>query len=114
MGRASAERLDSIAGVPTLELDDAVGELKIIDQTLLPNEIVVERLRTREEARRAIERLEVRGAPAIGVAAAMALYLDARRWLEEHPAAGAEDLWERLVETRAYLDSARPTAVNLS
>ncbi len=108
------ERRESIAGIPTLELDDAAGEVVIIDQTRLPGEVVLEHLRTREEAFRAIQRLEVRGAPAIGVFAAMALYLDARHWLEAHPTAASEDVWERLLETRAYLDSSRPTAVNLS
>ncbi len=114
MADTVTERRESIAGVPTLELDDAMGEVVIIDQTLLPGEVVLEHLRTREEARRAIQRLEVRGAPALGVFAAMALYLDARHWLEAHPTAASEDVWERLLETRAYLDSSRPTAVNLS
>ena len=101
MAETVIERRESIAGVPTLELNNTAGEIVIIDQTLLPGEVVLEHLRTREEAYRAIQRLEVRGAPAIGVFAAMALYLDARHWLEAHPTAASEDVWERLLETRA-------------
>lgn len=108
------ELRESIAGVPTLELLENEGAIAIIDQTLLPARVEVERISRREDAWRAIQRLEVRGAPAIGVFAAMALYVDARHWLEAHPAALSEDLWARLVETRSYLDSSRPTAVNLS
>lgn len=103
----------------TVALDDETSELVIIDQTLLPGQVVLERLHTREEAYRAIKRLEVRGAPAIGVSAAIACYLDAKA-----AAAGKVDKlapttsWEsfsaRLDETCAYLDSSRPTAVNLS
>lgn len=124
------EDLESIAGVPTVALDERAGACVIIDQTLLPNRVVLEHLDTREQLYRAIDRLEVRGAPAIGVAAAIGMYIDAYHWMQELESlaimSGADadwafayepnvnDLLARLDETRAYLDSARPTAVNLS
>lgn len=124
------EDLESIAGVPTVALDGAAGACVIIDQTLLPNKVVLEHLDTREQLYRAIDRLEVRGAPAIGVAAAIGMYIDAYHWMQDLESlaimSGADaewafayepnvhDLLAHIDETRAYLDSARPTAVNLS
>jgi methylthioribose-1-phosphate isomerase len=103
----------NVLDIDTVALDDEDGSLVIIDQTKLPGSIELEHLHTREEAWRAIKRLEVRGAPAIGVAAAIATYLDARASFD----AGARD-WDQLLarvdETCDYLDSSRPTAVNLS
>ena len=103
----------SVHDIDTVALDDADAALVIIDQTRLPGELVLERLHAREEAWRAIKRLEVRGAPAIGVSAGIAFYLDARATFE----GGVTD-WpsfsKRLDDTHAYLDSSRPTAVNLS
>lgn len=111
--------LASIHDIDTVALDDEASRLVIIDQTRLPNEVVLERLATREEAFRAIQRLEVRGAPAIGVSAAMAFYLDAKAAAAgEVEGLAAPATWEelnaRLSDTHAYLDSSRPTAVNLS
>ena len=109
----------SITEVDTVALDDDNSTLVLIDQTRLPNEIVLECLVTREEAWRAIKRLEVRGAPAIGVMAAIACYLDAKRAFSgEIDGLPATTDWDsfsaRLSDTCAYLDSSRPTAVNLS
>ena len=55
------------------------GRLLVIEQTLLPREERLVELGTPEEVSDAIYRLAVRGAPAIGVAAAYGLYLSARR-----------------------------------
>lgn len=77
--------------------DDAVV---ILDQRRLPEEEVERRLASAKEVAEAIRALAVRGAPAIGVAAAYALALAARRG-------------EDLDEARALLSSSRPTAVNL-
>ncbi len=94
----------------TVALDDKEHSLVIIDQTKLPNEEVILHLKTQEEIYDAIRSLQVRGAPAIGVAGAYGIYLAARE-IEalEHPAFLAA-----FKKAAAYLDSARPTAVNLS
>src|SRR5512137_1723353 len=83
--------------------DDARDEVLLLDQRLLPGEEAWLALRTAEEVADAIRTLAVRGAPAIGVAAAYGLAVEARR------GAGAE----RLRAAAALLAGARPTAVNL-
>jgi methylthioribose-1-phosphate isomerase len=111
----SIHDIDTVA----LEGTEDAPELVIIDQTLLPGEVALERLSTREEAWRAIKRLEVRGAPAIGVSAAIASYVDAARahaGLVEGLSAPADApaMLARVAETCDYLGGARPTAVNLT
>ncbi len=86
------------------------GRLIILDQTRLPSEEVYEELQTKEAVWDAIYKLKVRGAPAIGVAAAYGLCVAVR-------GCGEDDLTgfsQCLREAAAYLASARPTAVNLS
>ena len=89
-------------------LNGAKDALVILDQTLLPNETKWIELRTTDEIVDAIRRLAVRGAPAIGIAAAYAYYLSARR------AVNAGDRYAYLEKEKALLNSARPTAVNLA
>ena len=84
--------------------------LELIDQTLLPGELVIKKCRTAGEVHEAIRRLVVRGAPAIGVAAAYGVLLAARE-ARNGPAA---ELRNKAREAAAYLETARPTAVNLS
>ena len=68
----------------TVSPDDADSALVLLDQTELPNRVVYLRLHTTEEIREAICSLRVRGAPAIGVAAACGLYLAAKQAAEAH------------------------------
>jgi len=93
----------------TLRLDDEKGELIILDQTMLPNEITYLRLSKTEEIWEAIKTLRVRGAPAIGIAAAYGVYLAVRN---AQPST-MEDALRIFMEARAYLATSRPTAVNL-
>jgi len=83
--------------------------LEIIDQTRLPGELVYLQLHTLEEVVEAIKNLRVRGAPAIGIAAAFGLYLGIR----ESRAATREAFLQELEEKIQLLTSTRPTAVNL-
>ncbi|SMC00058.1 methylthioribose-1-phosphate isomerase [Thermanaeromonas toyohensis ToBE] len=85
------------------------GELEIIDQTRLPEELVFIRPRTVEEVWKAIRELKVRGAPALGIAAAFGLYLA----IKDFQAKGEEELCAQLKKAADYLASSRPTAVNL-
>jgi len=83
-------------GLPrTLWWDDGAGVLRMIDQMRLPGEVSVLTCATIEEVGEAIRRLQVRGAPAIGVAAAYGLALGARE------AAAADDPHARLREIAA-------------
>jgi len=95
-------------GVPTLRFED--GELYLLDQTRLPVEVVEERQASVEQVFESIKLLKVRGAPAIGIAAAYGL-LVAVRSDRDGPLA---DYLGRLEKSAAYLESSRPTAVNLS
>lgn len=81
--------------------------LRLLDQTLLPREEVWLECRTPEDVAGAIRRLSVRGAPAIGVAAAYGLVLGV---LYAPPGKGLDVHFEEVVE---LLGSTRPTAVNL-
>ena len=63
--------------IDTVKLSDAGDALVIIDQTLLPNEVRYLSLTATEDIWEAIRALRVRGAPAIGVAAAFGAYLAA-------------------------------------
>ena len=82
----------------------------IIDQTLLPGRTELIRLKTAEEIWNAIYLLQVRGAPAIGVCAAFGIYLLAKSCKEEN----YDRFLAEFRKNKEYLDSSRPTAVNLS
>lgn len=75
------------------------NKLLILDQTKLPNEEIYIEMKSIEDCYNAIKLLEVRGAPAIGIFAGYALALF-----------HGNDIYE----TKKYLDSSRPTAVNLT
>uniref|UniRef100_I5ATI0 Methylthioribose-1-phosphate isomerase n=1 Tax=Eubacterium cellulosolvens (strain ATCC 43171 / JCM 9499 / 6) TaxID=633697 RepID=I5ATI0_EUBC6 len=102
----------SIMDIDTVSLDDENSQIVIIDQTLLPYETKTIRLTSQKQIWEAIYKLQVRGAPAIGVCAGFGLYLAAKEI-----AAGTQDydeFYEAFVKAKDYLDSSRPTAVNLS
>lgn len=83
---------------------------RIIDQTLLPSELAYKDITTIEVMFEAIRQLRVRGAPAIGIAAAFGLYLGIRGLADDI----SSDRFMAELKARAeYLASSRPTAVNL-
>lgn len=94
----------------TVALDDDNSALVIIDQTKLPGETRLISLHTGKEIWDAIYLLKVRGAPAIGVAAAFGMYLLAKQIKEQD----FELFYQAFLQQKEYLNSARPTAVNLS
>ena len=81
----------------------------MLDQTRLPGERVDRRCVTTAELCTAIRELAIRGAPAIGIAAAMGMAQAARRSRAET----AADLRAELARARAELAASRPTAINL-
>jgi methylthioribose-1-phosphate isomerase len=100
-----------LSGAPwfAVELDPATGEVVMLDQRLLPGEVVYRRYAEPDEVAEAIRSMVVRGAPAIGIAAAYGLVLqarkergDARAFLLANGVAGR------------FLNATRPTAVNLA
>jgi methylthioribose-1-phosphate isomerase len=87
----------------------ADGHLVLIDQTRLPLELVEVECRDVEAVWEAIQRLRVRGAPAIGIAAAYGTVLGLQPAIDDD----ARSLAARIDKVTAYLASSRPTAVNL-
>jgi methylthioribose-1-phosphate isomerase len=85
------------------------GRLELLDQTRLPSETVMLEIEDLERVRDAICRLAVRGAPAIGVAAAFGLWLGIRRSPDDPAAFDAA-----FAAAKQRLVSARPTAANLA
>ena len=102
-------------GLPrALWWDDAAGALRLLDQTLLPGRCEVISCATVDAVADAIRALRVRGAPAIGVAAAYGLALAARALVAAEPALAAGAALARLRAVSARLRDTRPTAVNLA
>ena len=87
------------------------GKMLILDQTRLPGEEIYIEMRTKEDVYEAIYKLRVRGAPAIGVAAAYGLFVAVRDIPET---ADMAMFRETLHGAQEYLAGARPTAVNLA
>src|SRR4030065_2538094 len=86
------------------------GHLRLIDQTLLPVEFAEIECRDVETVVEAIQTLRVRGAPAIGIAAAYAVCLG----LQTVAADDERALFSRLDDVIDYVGSSRPTAGNLT
>ncbi|MFA5780142.1 MAG: S-methyl-5-thioribose-1-phosphate isomerase [Elusimicrobiota bacterium] len=93
--------------VKTLYLKKKV--LKVLDQRLLPSEIIYIVCRNHKDVYCCIKDMAVRGAPAIGVTAGYGMYLAA----VEKKISNISDLKKHLQTAGKYLVSARPTAVNL-
>jgi methylthioribose-1-phosphate isomerase len=94
--------------VKTIEYID--GVVRMIDQTRLPNEKVFVDCKTVEDVGHAIKTMVIRGAPAIGVAAAMGVSLAA----DAIDAPDFDTFYEELETKCAALGKSRPTAVNLA
>ena len=101
--------MDKMQG-ETVRLDRESNRLLIVDQTCLPNEKVVLELQTLDEMVVAIQTLQVRGAPAIGVAAALGLSVLAGESRET----SAEKFKAEFLKNADAIKRARPTAVNLA
>ncbi|MDP2718133.1 MAG: S-methyl-5-thioribose-1-phosphate isomerase, partial [Candidatus Micrarchaeota archaeon] len=83
--------------------------LELIDQTLLPGKTLYLKCRTAEDVWKAIRTMKVRGAPAIGVAAAFGVYLGVMR----SQVRDIRQFKSEFAKMAGYIASARPTARNL-
>src|SRR5206468_11962503 len=90
-------------------LHDALPIFRIIDQRALPEAEITRDLESAEAVAEAIRTLQVRGAPLIGIAAAMGLVAA----LREHRTAPRAAFLARAAQVSDLLANARPTAVNL-
>src|SRR5436305_6760390 len=93
--------------LPTIDWQD--DEIVMIDQRKLPAEEVYVRCKTAAEVARAIKTMVIRGAPAIGVAAAMGIALGARKSM----ATGTQKFAAEFHKLCELMAATRPTAVNL-
>jgi methylthioribose-1-phosphate isomerase len=91
--------------------DQLNGKLKIIDQTRLPEKLLYLELDDIDDIYNAIKRLSVRGAPAIGCAAALGLAAAAQNLSDKLT---PNEFNNRVKELATLLNSSRPTAVNLA
>ncbi|WP_226679017.1 S-methyl-5-thioribose-1-phosphate isomerase [Mesobacillus jeotgali] len=98
-----------VDAIQSVRLDDERDMLVLLDQTLLPNEKKFLELKELKDIWDAIYFLKVRGAPAIGIAAAYGVYLGTKK----SEADSYEELYEDFKKAKDYLASSRPTAVNL-
>jgi methylthioribose-1-phosphate isomerase len=86
------------------------NQVQMIDQRLLPGELVIASFATVEEVARSIREMYVRGAPAIGATGAYGMVVAA----QTSAATNLRELLTDLSDAKRLLDAARPTAVNLS
>jgi methylthioribose-1-phosphate isomerase len=93
-----------------ISLSNDRSKVVIIDQTQLPNRLIYVEVDELEDCWKAIQTLQVRGAPAIGIFAGYALYVLSRKY-QDLP---YEAFRERFNKDADYLNTSRPTAVNLS
>ena len=101
--------LTQVTHIDNVRLSDDGRAVRILDQSLLPNETIYLELQTPEALYEAIATLRVRGAPAIGIFAGYALYVLAL----QTKATSYADFLAECQKNRDYLNSSRPTAVNL-
>ena len=104
------KEMESIAIVDNVKLNDDETKIIILNQVLLPNIIEYKEINNLEDAYQAIKKLEIRGAPAIGIFAGYAMYILS---LKDEDL-DFENFYKNFKANKEYLNSSRPTAVNLS
>ncbi len=101
--------IKTIEWIPDAPPSLVPGRIRMVDQTRLPNELVYLETRDLREVWTAIKTLQVRGAPAIGIAAAMGVAAAA----QAARASDGRELAAAAARAADYLATSRPTAVNL-
>ena len=101
--------MKNITDLKTVRLSDDQNAVVILDQTRLPAEECYLELTSAEDIWDAIYKLKVRGAPAIGVAAAYGIYVCSR----QIEAGSFDEFYTAFRQVKEYLAGSRPTAVNL-
>lgn len=102
--------IEKVIHIDNVRLSDDCDSVIIIDQTKLPNKEEYIELKTAEDIFEAIYELKVRGAPAIGICAGYGLFVLAKNVKTKNEA----EFLDKVRDFRDYLNSSRPTAVNLS
>lgn len=105
---SSSEKL--LSSIPKALYFDDEDRFFILDQTKLPTDEVIEEQKSVEQVYDSIYQLKVRGAPAIGIAGAYGLVISLKNSLD----LDLENFLKMIYKNAEYLNSSRPTAVNLS
>lgn len=96
--------------MPVTTIEWSSGKIRMIDQTRLPGELVHLEIDDLDVLAEAIKSLRIRGAPAIGIAAAFGMVIGTQNFEGNDPST----FLEKVKETAEFLNATRPTAVNLS
>ncbi len=99
-----------LSQIPKAIYFDEEDRFFILDQTKLPIEEIIEEQKSLEQVYDSIYKLKVRGAPAIGIAGAYGLVIS----LKEYLGLPLDEFVKKVEQNAKYLNSSRPTAVNLS
>jgi methylthioribose-1-phosphate isomerase len=103
------DKIKEVTHIDNIKLSDDKECVIIIDQTRLPNHLEYITIETPKQLFDAIFELKVRGAPAIGISAAYGICCIAKKI----KASNYEDFFDEFHKQKVYIDSSRPTAVNL-
>ncbi|WP_455628854.1 S-methyl-5-thioribose-1-phosphate isomerase [Parabacteroides chinchillae] len=101
--------IKELADLKTVCLNETKDAVVILDQTLLPEKEIYVSLFTEQDIWDAIFKLKVRGAPAIGIAAAYGIYICSSKI----KTSSFEQFYNEFCRIKVFLSGARPTAVNL-
>ena len=104
------DQITQVTHIDNVKLTEDKKAVVFIDQTQLPNRTVYLTADTDEDCFDAILKLKVRGAPCIGIFAGYAMYVLCQKYQDKPYAEFAAEYKRQ----SAYLNSSRPTAVNLS
>ena len=104
------KEIQSVAITDNIKLNEDETKIIIINQVKLPNVIEYKTIDNLEDAYQAIKKLEIRGAPAIGIFAGYTMYILSLKDIN----LDFEAFYNNFKKNKEYLNSSRPTAVNLS
>ena len=104
------DEITKVTHIDNVKLTEDGKAVVLIDQTQLPNRMVYLTVDTEEDCYEAILKLRVRGAPCIGIFAGYAMYVLCQKYADKPYDAFAAEFHRQA----QYLNSSRPTAVNLS
>lgn len=104
------KEMASVAITDNIKLNEDETKIIIIDQVKLPNVLEYITIDNLEDAYQAIKKLQVRGAPAIGIFAGYTMYILSLKDVN----LDFESFYANFKKNKEYLNSSRPTAVNLS
>lgn len=104
------KQINDVIHIDNIKLSEDEKEVIIINQTKLPNKTDYISIGNPKDLFDAIFFLKVRGAPAIGICAGYGMYVLS----QQMPQDSYDDFYKEFVKVKDYINSSRPTAVNLS